>query len=116
MKEIHKIYSANFLMGAAYSVAVIETLYRLSHGLDQTQIALLSSVFFISYALLEIPTGGFADTFGHKKSVFLGLVIHALAPLLVGLSPTYSMFLIGAVLAGLESHSSLEHFLHSPTT
>ncbi len=115
MKEIHKIYSANFLMGAAYSVAVIETLYRLSHGLDQTQIALLSSVFFISYALLEIPTGGFADTFGHKKSVFLGLVIHALAPLLVGLSPTYSMFLIGAVLAGLGialqsgAFSSLTH-------
>ena len=51
MKEINKIYLANFLMGVAYSIAVIETLYRLSSGLNQTQIALLSSLFFISYSV-----------------------------------------------------------------
>ena len=101
MKEIKKIYWAHFLMGVAYSIAVIETLYRLSNGLNQTQIALLSSLFFISYSLLEIPTGGLADTFGHKKSVLWGLIVHALAPLIVGLSPTYPIFLIGAILAGL---------------
>jgi MFS family permease len=101
MKEINKIYLANFFMGVAYSIAVIDTLYRLSNGLSQTQIALLSSLFFISYSLLEIPTGGLADTFGHKKSVFWGLFVHALAPLIVGLSPTYPIFLIGSVLAGL---------------
>lgn len=115
MREIYKIYLSNFLMGAAYSIAVIETLYRLSNGLSQTQIALLSSVFFICYAVFEIPTGGFADTFGHKMSVFWGLVIHALAPLIVGLYPTYPVFLIGAVLAGLGialqsgAFSSLTH-------
>src|SRR3989344_1811129 len=115
MKEINKIYLANFLMGVAYSIAVIETLYRLSNGLSQTQIALLSSLFFISYSLLEIPTGGLADTFGHKKSVFWGLVVHAFAPLIVGLSPTYPIFLIGSVLAGLGialqsgAFSSLTH-------
>ncbi len=115
MREINKIYLANFLMGVAYSIAVIETLYRLSNGLSQTQIALLSSLFFISYSLLEIPTGGLADTFGHKKSVFWGLIVHALAPLIVGLSPTYPIFLIGSVLAGLGialqsgAFSSLTH-------
>src|SRR3989344_6760803 len=97
MKEINKIYLANFLMGVAYSIAVIETLYRLSNGLSQTQIALLTSLFFICYSVLEIPTGGIADTFGHKKSVLWGLVVHAFAPLMVGLSPTYPVFLIGSV-------------------
>lgn len=85
-------------MGAAYAVAVIETLYRLSNGLNQTEIALLSSVFFICYALLEIPTGGFADTFGHKTSVFWGLVIHAFAPLIVAINPIFPIFLTGSVL------------------
>lgn len=92
MREINKIYLSNFLMGAAYSIAVIETLYRLASGLSQTQIALLSSVLFICYAILEIPTGGLADTFGHKTSVFWGLVVHALAPLIVGLSPLITFF------------------------
>ncbi|OGG26898.1 hypothetical protein A2960_01985 [Candidatus Gottesmanbacteria bacterium RIFCSPLOWO2_01_FULL_39_12b] len=115
MKEINKIYLANFLMGVAYSIAVIETLYRLSNGLSQTQIALLTSLFFICYSVLEIPTGGIADTFGHKKSVLWGLVVHAFAPLMVGLSPTYPVFLIGSVLAGLGialqsgAFSSLTH-------
>lgn len=101
MREINKIYFSNFLIGAAYSIAVIETLYRLTNGLNQTQIAVLSSVFFICYSLLEIPTGGIADTFGHKTSVFWGLIVHALAPLIVGLSPTYYVFLAGSMLAGL---------------
>lgn len=115
MKEIYKIYLSHFLMGMAYSIAVIETLYRLSNGLSQTQIALLSSLFFISYSMLEIPTGGIADTFGHKASVFWGLAVHALAPLIVGLYPVYSIFLIGSVLAGLGialqsgAFSSLTH-------
>lgn len=115
MREINKIYLSNFLMGAAYSIAVIETLYRLANGLNQTQIAVLSSVFFIFYSILEIPTGGIADTFGHKTSVFWGLMVHALAPLIVGLSPTYYVFLAGSVLAGLGialqsgAFSSLTH-------
>lgn len=67
MREIYKIYLSCFLMGVAYSIAVIETLYRLSNGLSQTQIALLSSIFFICYSVLEIPTGGFADTFSLYK-------------------------------------------------
>ena len=101
MNEIHKIYASTFFVGLGTSAAVIVTLFLLANGLSQIQIATLFSANLISYALLEIPTGGIADTFGHKTSVFLGIACIALSFLLTGLSHNFSLFFIAMIIAGL---------------
>lgn len=72
MKEVNKIYLASFLQGFGVVASVTYTLFFLSNGLTQTQIGILFSFFIISLALLEIPTGAFADTIGYKSSIALG--------------------------------------------
>jgi len=67
MKEINKIYTASFFQGFGIVASVTYTLFFLSNGLTQTQIGALFSIFMISLAFLEIPTGAFADTLGHKS-------------------------------------------------
>lgn len=115
MKEIYKIYASTFFVGLALSVSVISTLFYLANGLTQAQVATIFSAFMISLALFEIPTGGIADTFGHKTSVFLGIATHALSCLVTALSSNFYMFLFSMLLAGLGfalvsgAYSSLIH-------
>ncbi len=101
MSEVNKIYIVHFLAGFSNIAAVTFTLYFLANGLSQTQIAGLFSVFMISLALFEIPTGGFADTHGHKKSIVLGLLSQSLSFLIFFLYPTYPGFLVGMLLSAL---------------
>lgn len=101
MSEIRKIYAAHFLAGLSNAAAVTFTLYFLSHGLNQFQIGQLFGVFMIALALLEIPTGGIADTFGHKISVALGLLFQAISFLLFFLFPNFLGFFIGMLAAAL---------------
>jgi len=101
MKEIKKIYIASFLYGFTNLSAVVFTLYFLSNGLSQTQIALLFSIFMISLALLEIPTGAISDLFGHKTSIFWGIIIESLYFLIFALSRNFFFFAIGMLVAAL---------------
>lgn len=101
MIEIKKIYAAHFLAGCSTIASVTYTLYFLSHGLSQSQIGQLFAVFMISLAILDIPTGGLSDMFGHKASVVVGLFFHALGSLFFFLFPTLSGFYLGMILSAL---------------
>lgn len=92
MREINKLYLASFFYGFGSIAAFTFTLYFLSHGLSFTEISILFSVFMISLALFEIPTGGFADTVGHKKSVYIGMFIEALYFLIFFFSTNFMDF------------------------
>lgn len=51
----------------------------------------------IALAILDIPTGGIADMFGHKTSVCIGFFMQALCFLIYFSFPTYIGFLIGTL-------------------
>src|SRR3990167_10880494 len=101
MREIYKIYASNFFVGIASAVAVINTLYFLSNGLNQAQIGTLAAIFFICMAVLEIPTGAIADTLGHKTSVFIGLLIQSFASLFLALGSNFDIFILAMIAAGI---------------
>ena len=101
MKEINKIYLIHFLAGLTNSASVTFTLYFLSHGLSQAQIGLLFGIFMIVMAVFNIPTGAIADMFGHKLSVFIGLIFQALSFLLFFAYPNYFGFLFGFIASGI---------------
>ncbi|MBI2442647.1 MAG: MFS transporter [Candidatus Levybacteria bacterium] len=101
MKEIKKIYAVHFLAGLSTAASVTFTLYFLSHGINQAQIGLLFAVFMISLAILDIPTGGLSDIFGHKHSVAAGLFFQSLSFLLFFFFPNYPGFFLGMLAAAL---------------
>lgn len=101
MKEINKLYIAHFLAGLTNAASVTFTLYFLSHGLEQVQISQLFGIFMITLALLDIPTGGLADIFGHKASVAVGLFMQAVSFLLFAIYPTYLGFVLGMLASAL---------------
>lgn len=101
MKEIKKLYIAYVFYGFSSMAGFTFTLYFLLHGLTQAQIALLFSIFTLSLALLEIPTGSYADTLGHKKSVFIGLILESLYFLIFFFSTNFYWFVFGMLISAL---------------
>lgn len=71
--------------------------WRLSTG----QLGLISSLFFLAYAALQIPTGLLADRFGRKLLLVPGYLFFGVATALSALAPSYGVFLLLAVLTGL---------------
>lgn len=69
-------------------------------GLDEAQLGLISSVFFLAYTAVQIPTGLVADRFGKKGLLVSGFILFGLATGLSGLAPHYASFLLAGALAG----------------
>lgn len=71
-------------------------------SLDQSQLGLIASVFFLAYTALQIPVGMLADRLGkHLILLVPGLLLLAVGTLLSGLAPSYGLLLFASVLAGL---------------
>lgn len=71
-------------------------------SLDQGQLGLIASLFFLAYTVLQVPVGMLADRLGkHLVLLVPGLLLLAVGTLLSGLAPTYGFLLFASVLAGL---------------
>lgn len=101
MREINKIYLVHFFAGLSNIASVTFTLYFLSHGLQQFQIAQFFAIFMTTMAIFNIPTGAIADIFGHKLAVLIGLVLQSLSFFLFFAYPNYFGILLGFLASGL---------------
>ncbi len=70
-------------------------------GLNKGQLGLMSTVFFITYALMQIPTGYLADRIGRVKVVVAGYVVFAIGTILSGLAPGFMVFLLMRAFTGI---------------
>lgn len=71
-------------------------------SLDQSQLGLIASLFFLAYTALQVPVGMLADRLGrHLILLVPGLLLLAVGTLLSGLAPTYGFLLAASVIAGL---------------
>src|SRR5208283_4929401 len=66
-------------------------------------LGLLTSSFFLAYALFELPGGFFAAKFGPKKLVLVGTAVNAFAVICSGLSPVFYALAIFRFVAGIGS-------------
>lgn len=62
------------------------------------QLGIIASITAITSLVMEVPTGYFADKFGHKKSLLLGSFICAISPLFYLLTPNFIGGVLGSVL------------------
>lgn len=70
-------------------------------GLNKGQLGLMSTVFFITYALMQIPTGYLADRAGRVRVVVAGYVVFGIGTILSGFAPGFMIFLLMRAFTGL---------------
>lgn len=69
-------------------------------NLDKARLGLLSSVFFLMYTVLQVPSGLLADRIGRKSVLIPGYLLQGIGGLLSGLAPGAAFFLGSRIAAG----------------
>jgi MFS family permease len=70
-------------------------------GLNKGQLGLMSTVFFITYALMQIPTGYLADRVGRVRVVVAGYAVFGIGTILSGFAPGFMIFLLMRAFTGI---------------
>jgi len=74
---------------------------REEFSLNRVQIGYYSTSFFLSAALLAVFAGSIVDRLGPKRSILFGIGSTSLMLMGYGLSPSYTLILFMAIIAGL---------------
>jgi len=94
--NIWKYYATGILQSLWFILAV-DILYWQSFDINYGQIGLLELVGALTIILLEIPTGAVADLISRKISVFIGVLLIAIANFIIGFGSTLFVFAIAYV-------------------
>jgi MFS family permease len=70
-------------------------------GLSKSQLGVLLSAFFWTYAVLQIPMGWVAERFGAQRVLAIGLALWACATILVGFVHSFAALLLLRLLLGI---------------
>lgn len=70
-------------------------------GLSNAQLGLISSVFFLAYAIAQIPLGSIGNKLGRRLVIMAGFILCGVATYVSGIATGFGMFLIIRVLAGI---------------
>lgn len=96
-------YSLEFLNWFAVAIPLpFVVLFMQARGLDLFQIGLLSGSYAITIVLLELPTGGLADTVGRKPVSLLSYLLAALSGLVFLVAFSFPIFAIAWILLGIS--------------
>lgn len=68
--------------------------------LSGTALGIMSSLYFLSYAAVQIPAGILADFIGPKKLIMLSAISMAIGSFLSYIAPTFAVLAIGRALIG----------------
>ncbi|MCG7335629.1 MFS transporter [Sporosarcina sp. ACRSM] len=75
----------------------------LEYNLNNTQLGLVNSIFFLTYTIAQIPAGAFSDKFGRKKLLVIGFILYGILTGVSGLMAGFTGFLVARAIAGLSS-------------
>ena len=70
-------------------------------NLSNTQLGLANSIFFLTYAVAQIPFGIIGDKIGRKLVIALGFVLLAVTTYFSGLATSFVLFLVIRAIAGI---------------
>ncbi|NME47302.1 MFS transporter [Enterococcus gallinarum] len=70
-------------------------------NLSNTQLGLANSIFFLTYAIAQIPFGIVGDKIGRKLVIAIGFVLLAVTTYFSGLATSFVLFLVIRALAGI---------------
>lgn len=73
--------------------------------INDAQLGLINSIFFLTYALSQMPFGILAEKVGRKTMITIGFLLFGLMTLFSGIVASFGMFLIVRATAGLGKGS-----------
>ncbi|MEC7863688.1 MAG: MFS transporter [Bacteroidota bacterium] len=79
----------------------IIVLFFQEHGLTLTEVMVLQSIYSLSVALFEIPSGYIADLFGRKHTIVLGTIFSFIGYLVFSFYGGFYAFAVAQVLVGI---------------
>ncbi len=85
-------------------LAPVQEEVRLHFDITNAQVGLISSVFFIVYVLMQVPSGILGDRMGRVKLILIGFVIFGISTGLTGLAgltQVFGLLLLARALSGL---------------
>jgi len=91
---INKNYAYAFFKNFAFFSAVLVPFFTDWGHISLFQIQILQSWFSVWVFVLEVPTGAIADKLGRKYSLMLGALFIALATIIYGSIPSFTVFLL----------------------
>lgn len=74
-------------------------------GLSKANLGFANSIFFLTYAVAQIPFGILGDKIGRRLVIMAGFLLFGVMTYLSGLATTFGMFLIIRALAGIGQGS-----------
>jgi len=102
-KNIYLYYIIVFLKNFAL-VLPIYTLFYLENGLTLSQIGFLMAIMSIIGLVLEVPSGIFADFYGKKKSIVIGIFFLTAGSFIKAMSISFGNFIIAlTIISGARS-------------
>ena len=72
-----------------------------SFGITGTLLGVLGSAYFYSYAIMQLPTGLMADSWGPRKTVSVFLLLAGIGSALMGVAPNLTVAIVGRILVGI---------------
>ncbi|MCM3636122.1 MFS transporter [Sporosarcina luteola] len=92
-----------FINANKYFLNPILSNIGLEYNLNNSQLGLVNSIFFLTYTIAQIPAGAFSDKFGRKKLLVIGFILYGVLTGVSGLMAGFTGFLVARALAGLSS-------------
>jgi sugar phosphate permease len=81
--------------------AVIALDIQASFGLSGTLLGVLGSAYFYAYAIMQLPTGLLADSWGPRKTVSSFFILAGIGSILMGVAPSLSAAIVGRIMVGI---------------
>ena len=78
----------------------VQSIIATEFGLSNSQLGLMSSLFFLVYAILHVPGGILGDKLGRKGVVSFGFIFFGIATALTGISNGFMVLLVSRMLVG----------------
>ena len=87
--------------------AVLSKDLSLDLGLSPAQLGFMTSLFYLAFALTQLPLGGLLDRLGPRRVTPAFLSVAALGSLVFGLAPSFTALALGRALIGVGMASAL---------
>src|SRR5699024_6676535 len=70
-------------------------------GISKGTVGLISSIFFLGYAGLNIPSGILGDKLGKKRVLYPTVILFGVFAAITGMMPTFMLFMLSWLMVGV---------------
>ena len=90
-----------FVLGTRFVFPALLPEIKSAFALSNTTAGAAITAIWVAYAVVQFPAGAFSDRLGERLVLVVSVLVAAVAVTVVALTPTFGLFLLGAVLFGL---------------